>query len=92
MHGSRKPRMPHEMTIKRAANNGFIVRHSYDNMGAGESYQPPTEHVFSKHGDMLKHVEQHMGRMGETATPDQKPAPTVAEGQKAANMRGGGVD
>lgn len=84
MHGGRKRQSPSEVTIKRAENGGFIVRHHFDNSNSGPSYQPPTEHVFTKHADMVKHVGEHLG--------GQKAAPTVAEGKAASRKRGAGVD
>jgi hypothetical protein len=49
------------VTIRKAKNGGFIVRHSYDNMGKGESYRPSEEHAFTSHADMMGHVAKHLG-------------------------------
>ena len=62
MHG-RKHKVPNELHVKAADNGGFIVRHSYDNIGAGESYQPPTEHAFKSHHDAQRHVKTQMTLM-----------------------------
>jgi hypothetical protein len=78
------------MHIKRAANSGYIVRHDYDNQGAGEAYMPSTEHVFSSHGSMLKHVQSCMGPLEQPGT--FKAAPTKAQGMAAARKHGRGVD
>ncbi len=51
--------IPHEISIKHAKNGGFIVRHSFNNEGSGESYQPPEEHAFGNHAAMLAHVTKH---------------------------------
>ena len=91
MHGSRKGPAVSGMHIRRAANGGFVVRHEYDNSNAGPSYMLPTEHVFKHHRDLQTHVTTHFGGAPPEA-PTQKPAPTVAEGKRAANKRGGGVD
>ncbi len=56
---SRKKQRPMEVSIKRAKNKGFIVRHSYDNSMAGPSYQPPDEFAFGDHKGMLAHVTKH---------------------------------
>ena len=90
MHGTRKASSPSEVTIRKAANGGYIVRQSYDNSSSGPSYTPSTELAFSSRGSMMRHVRGAMG--GSVATPDQKPAPTRAAGHKAAHMRGAGVD
>lgn len=52
----RQAKAPEEVGIKRAKNGGFIVRHSFNNMGAGESYRMPEEHAFTDHASMLAHV------------------------------------
>lgn len=62
----RTAKIPHEMTIKQAANGGYIVRHSYDNSMSGPSYQPPTEHAFSTHEEATAHVQKHM-KLGKLA-------------------------
>lgn len=61
MDNDRKSKVPTEISVKRAANGGFIVRHSYDNYGGGPSYQPPKEHAFSDHKSMMSHLHQHTG-------------------------------
>ncbi len=50
---------PHELNIQHAKNGGYIVRHSFNNMGAGESYRPPEEHVFADHGSLMSHLKKH---------------------------------
>ena len=91
MHGTRKRHEPSEMHIKRSANGGFIVRHQYDNSGAGESYQLPTEHVFKSHGEMMGHVKSYYGGAPPEA-PTQRPVATRAMGRAAARGRGRGLD
>lgn len=56
---SRKKKRPEEIAIKHAKNGGFIVRHSFNNMGSGESYQPDEQHAFTSHKEMLAHVTKH---------------------------------
>ena len=56
MDSDRKSKTPTEISIKKTANNGFIVRHSFDNYGGGPSYMPPKEHAFGSRKDMMKHV------------------------------------
>ena len=64
-HEGRKRRTPDEVHVKKAANGGFIVRHTFDNIGAGESYMPPKEHAFGSHREMMDHVFKHTGGKGE---------------------------
>lgn len=59
MESSRKGGVPSEITIKPSMNKGFIVRHSFDNSGAGPSYRPPQEHAFQDHKAMMAHVHKH---------------------------------
>lgn len=97
MHGSRKATKPHEMTIRRAASGGYIVRHAFNNENAGPSYAPSKEHIVRGGKELLAHVTEHMcgpyDEGGEEpATPDQKRVPTKAQGRAAARMRGAGVD
>jgi len=61
---SRKKKAPEEVTIRHAKNGGFIARHSYNNMGSGESYQPPDEYAFSDHKGLMTHVHSHTRAMG----------------------------
>lgn len=72
----RKAKKPTDINIKHAANGGYIVRHSYDNMGSGESYMPPREHAFADHKTMMAHVHTHTAGTG---------------GHAAATARAGGV-
>jgi hypothetical protein len=58
---SRKPKRPHEVHIKAAENSGYIVRHSYDNRDAGESWQRDKEYVVGSHNALMKHVKEHLG-------------------------------
>ena len=90
MDGHRKAKPPSEISIKRAVNGGFIVRHSFDNYGAGESYMPSQEHAFSDHASALRHVQKAMN--GKPATSDQTAAPSKAAGVTAARTPGAGVD
>ena len=55
----RKKKSPESIHIKRAMNGGYVVRHSYNNYGSGESYMPDQEHAFTSHAEMLKHVTKH---------------------------------
>lgn len=66
----RQKKAPEEVTIRHAKNGGFIARHSYNNMGSGESYQPPDEYAFGNHKAMMTHVHAHTSRMGATAETD----------------------
>lgn len=59
MESSRKAKQPHELTIKRAANGAYIVKHHFDNSGAGESYRQPEDHAFSSHKELMAHVHKH---------------------------------
>jgi hypothetical protein len=59
MESTRKKAAPTEVTVRKAKNGGYIVRHSFDNNGMGESYRSPEEHAFTSHADMLKHVATH---------------------------------
>jgi hypothetical protein len=88
MESSRKSKAPAELTIKRAANGAFIVKHHFDNSGAGESYRSPEEHAFSGHKAMMAHVHTHtsMGK-DEGAEADTGPAPKVEK----APAKGTGV-
>lgn len=60
-HGARKKSDPSDVHIKRAVNGGFIVTHHYDNSGAGESYQPPKDHAFTSHKEMMAHIHANTG-------------------------------
>lgn len=60
MDSDRKARNVNGMHIKHADNGGYIVRHEYDNSMAGPSYMPSTEHAFSTHDEMMKHVGKHL--------------------------------
>lgn len=105
MESARKAKAPSSVRIERAKNGGFMVHHSYDNSGAGESYRMPETHVFKDHAAMMAHVGKHMEGREEPeskaeaagADVDDKPnamkaAPTKAEGRKAAATKGRGVD
>lgn len=61
MESTRKAKQPHELTIKRAANGAYIVKHHFDNSGSGESYRQPEEHAFTSHKELMTHVAKHMG-------------------------------
>jgi hypothetical protein len=67
MDSSRKAQRPEEIAIKHAKNGGYIVRHSFNNMGAGESYRTPEEHAFGDHKSMMAHVHKHTNH-GQTAS------------------------
>ncbi len=58
---SRKPKRPSEVHIKAATNKGYIVRHSFDNYGAGESFQPAKEYAIGSHHALMKHISEHLG-------------------------------
>lgn len=95
MH-DRKRRSVDSMHIRRAENGGYIVSHSYNNQGSGESYMPSTDHVVKNRRALRQHVDQHMGGPREEFSGGfmggQKAAPTPAAGRQAARKRGGGVD
>lgn len=75
---------PSELTIKRAENGGYIVRHSYDNSHSGPSYMPPKEHAFSTHEEAMAHVTKHM-KKGKTAVEHQtKPTSISTPPKKGA--------
>ena len=80
---ARKKKAPIELNVKRVANGGYIVRHAYDNSGAGESYQPSTEHAFTSHAEVMKHIGKHLGGHDQAPAspkpaPSKRAAPTVA--------------
>lgn len=94
MDSDRKAQSPSEVSIRKAKNGGHIVRHSYDNQGAGMSYRPSEEHAFSDHKAMIAHVLKHTGGKAPDAG---EAAPTgVAHKAKAAapskKTYGAGVD
>lgn len=95
MDSSRKAQAPESITIKRAKNKGFIVRHSFNNYNAGPSYRPDEEHAFSDQKQMMAHVAKHVGA---SAAPDEgESAPTgVAHKAKASppnqRTKGAGAD
>lgn len=95
MEAGRKGKVPESITIKRAANKGYIVRHGYNNFGAGESYRPDEEHAFGDHKGMMAHVHKHTS--GDKAPDAGEKAPTgVAHKAKAApptaRSKGAGLD
>jgi hypothetical protein len=95
---SRKKKAPEDVTIRAAKNGGFIARHSYNNMGSGESYQPPDEYAFGNHKAMMAHVHAHTSKMGGASDLDADDAtPAGVSGKaKAApptqRTKGAGVD
>jgi len=60
MDSDRKAKSVSGLHIKHADNGGYVVRHDYDNSMAGPSYQPSTEHAFTTHDEMMKHVGKHL--------------------------------
>jgi hypothetical protein len=58
---SRKPKRPSEIHIKPGAAGGYIARHSFDNFGAGESFQPSKEYPIANHKALMKHIDEHLG-------------------------------
>jgi hypothetical protein len=46
------------LTIKPAANGGFIVSHEMEN-GEGPSYERPKDYAFEDHSTMMAHVAKH---------------------------------
>jgi hypothetical protein len=97
MDSSRKKDPPSEVAIKRAKNKGYIVRHSFDNFGRGESYRPPEEHAFTTHKEMMAHVHKHTHDGGREVDPgERKPAGVGHVPRKGAaptaQTRGAGLD
>jgi hypothetical protein len=96
IEATRKAKTPSEVSIRRAANGGYLVRHSYDNQGAGESYRPSEEHVFTSHQDLIAHVHKHTAadgppaEAGGAAPTGVGTAPTVKA--PGPNSRGAGLD
>jgi hypothetical protein len=45
------------INIKRSANGGFIVRHSFDNSMSGPSYMQDEMHTFDTTAKLIAHVE-----------------------------------
>lgn len=88
MDSDRKKSAPSEITIKPSMNKGFIVRHSFDNSGAGMSYRQPQEHAFQDHKAMMAHVHKHTS--GGTAPTGVGKTSKVAP--PTAKTRGAGVD
>lgn len=86
-HG-RMPKHPTEITVKHAKNGGFIVRHSFDNSGAGESYRMPEEHAFSGHKEMMAHLHKHTSH-GASPAGVGRAITKAAPGPKS---RGAGLD
>jgi hypothetical protein len=66
----RKKKVPEELRVKAAKNGGFTVRHSYNNFGAGESYQPDDEYAFTSHKEAGAHVANHMRKMAGVSDAD----------------------
>lgn len=65
MDSGRSAKKPSEIRIRTAANGGYTVTHHHDNFGAGESYKPPQDHVFSDHAAMMAHVGKVTGGKGD---------------------------
>lgn len=55
-----KSKTVREVTVRKGANGGHIVRHEYDNSGDGP-YKPSEEYPFEDGKAMLAHVAKHMG-------------------------------
>lgn len=91
MDGTRKAAGCDSMRVERSKNGGFIVHHSYDNTGAGESYRMPESHVFTDHAKMIAHVGKHMAA-APAASGSERHAPTMTQSKAAGKKRGGGVD
>lgn len=92
MNGRAKA-LPEEISVKHAANGGYIVRHSFNNQGMGESYRSPEEHAFTSHKEMIAHVDKHMSK-GKTEK-EHTPAGVGIATQHAAptkKTKGAGVD
>lgn len=106
MGSSRKAQAPMEVHIKRTANGGFIVRHSYDNSSAGPSYRQDKDHAFTSHKEMMAHVHTHTGGNAEASKGKEPDAddtgadesPRAGVGKKATakapgpKTHGAGVD
>lgn len=45
------------INVKRSANGGFIVRHSFDNSMSGPSYMQDEMHTFDTMAKLVAHVE-----------------------------------
>lgn len=94
----RTKRMPNkvkEITVKRAANKGYIATHHFDNSGAGESYRSPEDHAFSSHDEMLSHLTKWAYGSDTPSSKmvgGQKAAPSKAAGRRASRKHGRGVD
>ena len=94
-HGRKMPNKVKEITVKRAANKGYIATHHFDNSGAGESYRSPEDHAFSSHDEMLDHLTKWAygaDTPSHRMVGGQKAAPSKMAGHRAAHMRGRGVD
>lgn len=98
----RTKKRPNRISIEEAANGGYVVNHSYDNSGSGESYQQPTTHAFSNHAELVAHLGKMYGKV-KTKAPFSRPGqggnraglkavPSKAAGRAAARKRGAGVD
>jgi hypothetical protein len=74
MEKTRAAQRPEEVSIKHAANGGYIVRHSFNNMGSGESYRQPEEHAFGDHKSMMSHIHKHTSKGGGGNNDASKPA------------------
>lgn len=83
---SRAKKSPESVTIKKAKNKGFIVTHHFNNMGSGESYQPPSEYAFGGHKEAMTHV--HTTTAGMDGGPDVKSEDTAPADSKEARPAG----
>ncbi len=88
MNGRSKAKVE-SVTMKKTANNGFIVSHHYDNSMSGPSYMPSQDHAFGSHKEAMAHVHKVMG--GKAPGAISRP-PSHRAGMAAATKRGAGVD
>lgn len=58
----RKKRAIESCMVKRAANDGFIVRQEYDNRDAGPSYQPGEDLAFGTLDEVHGYLDKVFGK------------------------------
>ena len=97
MEASRKKSRPTEVTLKRGKTGGHIVRHSFDNSGAGMSYRPSEEHALANDAALMQHLKTHYlappnaaddaGATADTG-PDPSASPTPPGGKTVAGVSG----
>jgi hypothetical protein len=95
MESDRQAKPPSRVSIERVKNGAFVVNHSFDNMGSGESYRQNEVHAFTNHKQMIAHVSKHTG--GKEPDADDAKPPTGVSGHATAapptaRSRGAGMD